>query len=269
MVQGETATGSCGVVATVNAMSYVFSNHFSLVALQRFYPYRYYSLYACAFADGTSVQDESGVYLGGSWSPTDRWNVTAYTDVAYFAWPKFGTTGSTHSWDNLLGIAFRPSGSTLLGARYRYRDKQGEQTQRGRLYATYGGGNWSCKTQLDMSHVREAEVASRGWMASQQATCRWRWLRLAGMAGYFCTDDYASRIYASEPTLLYGTRFGSFFGRGMRLVLTARADAGSHLVALCKVGGTKYFDRGHISSGLQQIDGSSQTDVEIQVKWKW
>ena len=269
VVQGETATGSCGVVATVNAMSYVFSNRFSLVALQRFYPYRYYSLYARSFADGTSVQDESGVYLGGSWTPTDRWNVTAYTDVAYFAWPKFGTTGSTHSWDNLLSITFRPSGSTLLGARYRYRDKQNNQTQRGRFYATYGGRNWSCKTQCDMSYVREPEAASRGWMASQQAAYRWRWLRLTCMAGYFSTDDYAARIYASEPTLLYGTHFGSFFGRGMRLVLTTRADVGSHLVALCKVGSTKYFDRDCISSGLQQIDGSSQTDVEIQVKWRW
>lgn len=269
VVQGETATGSCGVVATVNAMSYVFSNRFSLVALQRFYPYRYNSLYARSFADGTSVQDESGVYLGGSWTPTDRWNVTAYTDVAYFAWPKFGTTGSTHSWDNLLSITFRPSGSTLLGARYRYRDKQNKQTQRGRFYVMYGGGNWSCKTQCDMSYVREPEAASRGWMASQQAAFRWRWLRLTGMAGYFSTDDYAARIYASEPTLLYGTHFGSFFGRGMRLVLTTRADVGSHLVALCKVGSTKYFDRDYISSGLQQIDGSSQTDVEIQVKWRW
>lgn len=49
---------------------------------------------------------------------------------------------------------------------------------------------------------------------------------------------YAARIYANEPTLLYGTHFGSFFGRGMRLVLTTRADVGSHLVALCKVGST-------------------------------
>ena len=56
---------------------------------------------------------------------------------------------------------------------------------------------------------------------------------------------------------------------GMRLVLTTRADVGSHLVALCKVGSTKYFDRDCISSGLQQIDDSSQTDIEIQVKWRW
>lgn len=268
-MQGETSTGSCGTVATVNAMSYVFSHRFSLVALQRFYPYRYYSLYANAFSDGTDVQDESGVYIGCNWSPTDKWNVTAYTDVAYFAWPKFGTSSSTHSWDNLISVTFRPTNRLSLNTRYRYKDKQDVQTQRIRLTATYGGHSWSSRTQCDVSGVSEATERSYGWMACQQLGYSCRWLRLSGMVGYFHTDDYASRIYASEPTLLYGTHFSSFFGQGMRCVLMARTDVGSHLTALCKWGGTKYFDRNHISSGLQQIDGSMQADVEIQVKWKW
>ena len=269
VMQGETATGSCGTVATVNAMSYVFSHRFSLVALQRFYPYRYYSLYANAFSDGTDVQDESGVYVGVNWAPTDRWNVTAYTDVAYFAWPKFGTSSSTHSWDNLISVTFRPTNRLFLNTRYRYKNKQDVQTQRIRLTATYGGHSWSSRTQCDVSGVSEATERSYGWMACQQLSYSCRWLRLSGMVGYFHTDDYASRIYASEPTLLYGTHFSSFFGQGMRCVLMARTDVGHHLTALCKWGGTKYFDRNHISSGLQQIDGSMQADVEIQVKWKW
>lgn len=269
VMQGETATGSCGTVATVNAMSYVFSHRFSLVALQRFYPYRYYSLYANAFSDGTDVQDESGVYIGCNWSPTDKWNVTAYTDVAYFAWPKFGTSSSTHSWDNLISVTFRPTNRLSLNTRYRYKDKQDVQTQRIRLTASYGGHSWSSRTQCDVSGVSEATERSFGWMACQQLSYSCRWLRLSGMVGYFHTDDYASRIYASEPTLLYGTHFSSFFGQGMRCVLMARTDVGHHLTALCKWGGTKYFDRNHISSGLQQIDGSMQADVEIQVKWKW
>ena len=33
-----------------------------------------------------------------------------------------------------------------------------------------------------------------------------------------------------------------------------------------KVATTDYFDRDHISSGLQQIDASSQTDIEMQLR---
>ena len=267
-VQGETATGSCGAVATVNAMSYALTERLSLIALQRFYPYRYYALYANAFSEGTDVQDESGVYVGANWSPTDKWNLTAYTDVAYFAWPKFGTTGSTHSWDNLLSVVFRPSAILTLGGRYRYKDKQGTSTQRARLYAVYATTAWNGKTQVDASYVSD-KTTSLGWMASQQAGYVHRWLRLNAIVGYFHTADYASRVYVYEPTVLYGSSWCSCSGQGMRYVLMARADVGKHLVGIAKLGGTSYFDRDHISSGLQQIDGSSQVDLEIQVKWKW
>ena len=267
-VQGETATGSCGTVATVNAMSYSLTERFSVIALQRFYPYKYYALYSNAFSEGTDVQDESGVYVGANWSPTDKWNLTAYTDVAYFAWPKFGTSGSTHSWDNLVSVVFRPSALLTLGGRYRYKAKQGASTQRARLYATYATTAWSGKTQVDASCVSN-KATSFGCMASQQVGFAHRWLRLNGIVGYFHTDDYASRLYVSEPTVLYSSSWCSCSGHGMRYVLLARIDAGKHFVGIAKLAGTSYFDRDHISSGLQQIDGSSQVDLEIQVKWKW
>ena len=268
VIQGETATGSCGAVATVNALSYSFTGSFSLLALQRFYPYRYYSLYANAFSEGSDTQDESGVYVGANWQPTDRWSITLYTDIARFAWPKYGTTGTTNSWDNLLNLSFRASSSLTLGARYRYKDKQGTQTQRARVYAAYSNSAWSSKTQCDASFVKKTERNS-GWMVSEQAAYRHAWLRLTGVLGYFHTTDYAARVYAYEPTILYGTSFGSYYGEGLRYALMARTDIGSHVVAVAKFGATTYFDRQRISSGLQEIAGRSQMDIEIQVKLKF
>ena len=32
---------------------------------------------------------------------------------------------------------------------------------------------------------------------------------------------------------------------------------------------TDYFDRDHISSGLQQINRSSMSDLELQLRWKF
>ena len=32
---------------------------------------------------------------------------------------------------------------------------------------------------------------------------------------------------------------------------------------------SKYFDREKISSGYQEINHSSATDLELQMKWKW
>lgn len=278
-LSGETATGDCGSIATLNAASYLCSDHFTLMALHRFYSARYYSLFSNSFSEGSDVQDENGVYLGFTWIPAHHWSITAYSDFAYFAWPKYQTRESTQSWDNLVNILFQPSRVLTVGGRFRYKDKAGTTTGRLRLYATISQKRWSAKTSLDytMSQAEsamknEGDELSKGYMVSEHIG--WEWKKqlkgtLRGCLGYFHTSDFASRIYAYEPGLLYQMSFGSYYGEGIRYALVARSEIGSHLLLIAKLGTTDYFDRSHISSGLQEISRSSQSDLEIQVKWKW
>ena len=279
-LSGETATGDCGSIATLNAASYLCSDHFTLMALHRFYSARYYSLFSNSFSEGSDVQDENGVYLGFTWIPAHRWSITAYSDFAYFAWPKYQTRESTQSWDNLLNILFQPSRVLTVGGRFRYKDKAGTTTGRLRLYAIRAQKRWSAKTSFDytMSQTEslmtnEGDEPSKGYMVSEHIGWEWKWKQLKGMLrgclGYFHTSDFASRIYAYEPGLLYQMSFGSYYGEGIRYALVARSEIGSHLLLIAKLGTTDYFDRSHISSGLQEISRSSQSDLEIQVKWKW
>lgn len=279
-LSGETATGDCGSIATLNAASYLCSDHFTLMALHRFYSARYYSLFSNSFSEGSDVQDENGVYLGFTWIPAHHWSITAYSDFAYFAWPKYQTRESTQSWDNLVNILFQPSRVLTVGGRFRYKDKAGTTTGRLRLYATISQKRWSAKTSLDytMSQTEsamknEGDELSKGYMVSEHIGWEWKWKQLKGTLrgclGYFHTSDFASRIYAYEPGLLYQMSFGSYYGEGIRYALVARSEIGSHLLLIAKLGTTDYFDRSHISSGLQEISRSSQTDLEIQVKWKW
>lgn len=264
-MQGETAMGDCGVVATVNSMSYLFSEKWSLLALYRFYPYRYYAMYSNSFKAGSDVQDESGGYVGMRWTPSAKWMVEAYGDVAYFAWPKYHTTGSTYAMDYLVSAVCQLSSFISLGARYQYKWKNEATTQRARLYLRMNRSAWSSKTQVDATWLS----GSRGYMASEAFAYRYRWLRLQASMGYFHTSDYDSRVYALEPGMLYTMSFGSYFGEGIRCALLAKVDVGSHWLLACKWAMTQYFDRNHISSGLQQINGSCQSDLELQLKWKW
>lgn len=279
-LSGETATGDCGSIATLNAASYLCSDHFTLMALHRFYSARYYSLFSNSFSEGSDVQDENGVYLGFTWIPALHWSITAYSDFAYFAWPKYQTRESTQSWDNLVNILFQPSRVLTVGGRFRYKDKAGTTTGRLRLYATISQKRWSAKTSFDytMSQAEstmknEGDELSKGYMVSEHIGWEWKWKQLKGTLrgclGYFHTSDFASRIYVYEPGLLYQMSFGSYYGEGIRYALVARSEIGSHLLLIAKLGTTDYFDRSHISSGLQEISRSSQTDLEIQVKWKW
>ena len=275
-IAGETATGNHGAIATLNAASYLFSDHFTLMALQRFYSARYYSLFGNSFSEGSDVQDENGVYLGFTWTPASRWSITAYSDFAYFAWPKYQTKESTQSWDNMVSILYHPSQALTLGGRLRYKEKAGTTTERLRLYASIVKERWNAKTSVEYTMSKEASLMtgdaatqSRGYMLNETLGWHWRWLRLSGVFGYFHTQDYSSRIYAYEPGLLYQMSFGSYYGEGIRYALVARSEVGKHLLLIIKLGTTDYFDRNHISSGLQEISRSSQTDLEIQLKWKF
>ena len=263
-LQGETATGFSGTVATTHAVSYLFSEKFSLSALYRFYPYRYFALYGNSFSAGSSVQDESGLYLGARWMPSQRWVIEAYGDVAYFAWPQYQMPAGSYAVEGQGSVMFHPSKTVNLGMRYRYKQKQAASHTM-RFFLSTSSERFSSKTQMDVV-MRQG---SRGYMLSEACGWQWKWLRLNALMGYFYTTDYDSRIFCYEPSMLYTMSFANYYGEGIRYTLLAKAQVGEHCTMACKMGTTDYFDRSHISSALQEIAHSSQSDIEILLKFKW
>ncbi len=275
---GETATGSCGALATLNSLSFQVSNEVELLALQRFYSYKYYALHAESFADGSSVQNENGIYLGVTWRPNRDFQLQAYSDFAHFAWPRYQADAASNSWENLIQATYKKGRWNFLGRyRYKMREKDNEEkdalidqtTHRGRLAVGYDGGMWMTKTQGDLA-FETYKKNSFGWMVTQTFSCHpLTWLDVNASVGYFHTDDYNSRLYTYERGMLYTFNFPAFYGKGIRYALLARADFSSRLMLMARLAVTDYFDRDHISSGLQQINRSSMTDLELQLRWKF
>lgn len=85
---------------------------------------------------------------------------------------------------------------------------------------------------------------------------------------YFNTDSYDSRVYSYEKGMLYSYYFPSFYGHGIRGSLFAGYDILKQVTLFAKVGTTKYFDREIIGSSYQQINHSSATDLELQLRIK-
>lgn len=272
---GETATGGCNAVATVNSLSYSLTDNLDLLALQRFYSFRYYSLFAESFSEGGAVQNESGVYLGVKWMPLPGLNVSAYTDFAYFAWPKYQASGSSRSFDNLVQLTYVP-GSWTFSARYRFKMRERDNAEktglifkdehRGRLSVAYNDAVWSWKTQADVAYT-DYKKSSFGWMISQNVGLKVKKLFSAMLSfGYFDTDDYDSRVYAYERGLRYSFSFPAYYGNGIRFALFATSAFSDKVSVTAKVGTTKYFDRDKIGSSYQEIDSSSATDLELQLR---
>ena len=272
---GETAINKDGALATLNTASMLLGDGLTLLLSQRFYSYRYSALHARSLSNGGEVQNESGVLAGLTWKPSPRWRLTGYSDYCYSPWARYRISQSSHAWDHLLQMTYSPS-SWTLGARYRLRQRQHDKTgtktlvdytdQRGRLWADWqNNGRWSTKTQVD---VAIAAADDRGVMVSQTVGYQTDKLRLSGGIGYFHTDSNDSRVYLYESGPLYTFGVSQFSGRGMRGWFMVRWQPMSQLQLIAKVATTGYQDRDVIGSGLQQIDASSMTDVDLQVKWK-
>ena len=273
-LSGETATDRKGHLATVNSVSLRVSDVASLMVLQRFYSYAYSSLDAQSFSDGGKVQNESGVYLGWMWQPSQTFRLNAYTDYAYFAWARYQVSQSSYSWDNLLQATWQKRGWTVNGRyRFRLRQKDGEVKNsltnqlehRGRLGVDYAGtGGFTGRLQIDACRVRK----EWGAMVCGSLSLTRKWLRLNGGAGYFHTDSYDSRLYLYEQGPLYTYSMAQFYGKGIRYWLMARAGIGKRLMLTAKIGVTDYFDRAVTGSSYQQVNGSSLTDLDLQVRCK-
>ncbi len=274
-LSGETATDKQGHLATINTASLRVSDVLSMIVLQRFYSYAYTSLDAQSYSDGGKVQNESGVYLGLTWQPSLAFRLSAYTDYAYFAWAKYQVSQSSYSWDNLLQATWQKQRWTFTG-RYRLRlRQQDDETKkhlvnrwehRGRLSADYTTATgFGGRMQLDGGWT----TGEWGGMVSTTLAYTRRWLRLNGGLGYFHTDSYNSRVYLYEQGPLYTYTSQQFYGEGIRYWLMARANIGKRLTLTAKFGVTDYFDRTTIGSSYQQIDASSLSDLDLQLRWKF
>ena len=277
-LSGETATDRYGHMATLNTLSLRVADNLSLVAVQRFYSYRYTSLHGHCFGDSQRPQNESGVYIGASWRPATHWQLQAYADYASFPWARYQASQPSHATDLLLQATYERSRLSLQ-ARYRVRLRQKDNADktaltaaddhRARLQLTITPNTvWRLKTQADYA-VATYKTTSRGWLLAQQVDWQHRALLLRLIAAGFNTDDYQSRLYLYEPHMEGDFSFPTYYGQGLRLALTARADVGRHLRLSLRLGHTRYFDRDAIGSGLQLISQPQTTEADLQLRWRF
>jgi hypothetical protein len=276
---GETAVNRQGALATIHQLSYRLSPAFSLMTLHRYYDKRYTALRSQSFSEGSGIQNEHGIYFGLTWQPSNKHTINWYADYTHFAWKRYQVSMPSDAFDTMISARTLFNSKWKLEGRYRLHIRQKDNTEKTmlsnyiehrahlRLYydTTFG---LSLQTQFDGISVSFREHA-RGWMTSEQASYQWRWLQLSANAVYFHTDNYESRLYLYERSVLYNFSSLMLYGKGLRYALMVRTDIGKHLLLIAKIGVTNYFDRARISSGLQEISGSSMAEVDMQVRWKF
>jgi hypothetical protein len=103
---GETAVSQNGGLATTNGVILSPDRKASIALLHRYLARNYQNIYGNPFADGSSGNNESGIYMGLEVRPRRGWTFNAYADVWRNPWLRFNADLPAPGHDVLMRLTY-------------------------------------------------------------------------------------------------------------------------------------------------------------------
>jgi hypothetical protein len=272
---GETALSQNGALATLHGLQLSPASYISWLVSHRYYDKRYQAFYGNAFGQNSSVQNEQGVYLGMQLFPEASWRLSMYADFFSFPWLKYSVNTPSSGKEYMAEAVYTPRNKLSLSIRYQQKETESTQInrrQRLRLQTIYAPSSaLTLRTTLNGTLYSNFPEESLGWMISQSLGFKPSSFpfQLDGYLSYFDTDDYYSRITSYEKNLLYSFSMPSYYGKGLRVSLSFKAEIVKKLSFSAKIGWAHYYDRELIGSDLEEISGKNKMDLNTLICWKF
>lgn len=236
--------------------------------------------YGKTVQSNSRVQNEQGVLLGAKYVYGRHWEINAYADYAHFPEPTYYASQSADCWEFYAQTKYIFSQQNNLLLRYRGRTRQRDisghqnlleydQTHRIRLQLNWFFKKFDIHPSLDVALTGAQTTSdSSGYMISLRANYKpSARLKIGGFGSFFHTDNYASRLYAYEPSLRYGSGNQAFYYHGIRFSASAQWNVLHNLQVAAKFGLTNYFNQDQISTGHQAILGHNKADLNLELIW--
>ncbi|GAA0881193.1 helix-hairpin-helix domain-containing protein [Algoriphagus jejuensis] len=281
---GESALSQSGGSGTVLGFVSSLSKQIDLSLLWRKYDRNFHSFYASGFSESTRPINEQGIYLGLQIRPEKRWKINAYYDYFKFPWLKYRVYAPSSGYEWLGRLSYQPTRSMITFIQIRQEQKDRNLSDSGQQALPYLvqpvkklNGTLSLESHLTrdlfirsrvlVSRVKIQEEITHGFMILQDVQYGKEKWRLTGRVALFDTDTYDNRLYAFENNVLWTFSIPAFSGQGMRYYLLGQYQVTPKLTAYLRFSRTSYTDREVISSGLQEIGGSKQTDTAFMLRY--
>ena len=207
--------------------------------------------------------------------PEASWRLSMYADFFSFPWLKYGVDTPSSGKEYMAEAVYTPRNKLSFSIRYQQKETESTQIncrQRLRLQTIYAPSSTvTLRTTLNGTLYSNSPEESLGWMISQSLGFKPSSFpfQLDGYLSYFDTDDYYSRITSYEKNLLYSFSMPSYYGKGLRLALSFKAEIVKKLSFSAKIGWAHYYDRELIGSDLEEISGKNKMDLNTLICWKF
>ncbi len=281
---GESAISQSGGKGQVLGFVSSLSRQVDFSLLWRKYDKNFHSFYANAFAESTRPANEQGVYAGIQIKPISKWKLNAYYDFFRFPWFRYRVYAPSKGYEWLARVTYQPSRNLTAFFQIREEQKDRNLSDSGEPSLPYlvrpinkinglisleyqVSKDFFFRSRVLFSRVDHNDLKPTGFMILQDAQHSFGKLRITGRLALFDTDDYDTRIYAFENNVLWTFSIPAFAGQGMRYYLLSQYQFNSQITAYFRFSKTSYTDREKISSGLQEINGSKQTETTLLIRY--
>ena len=283
---GEATRSGNGGVAYLNGAIANISNYISFSILQRNYARDFQNMYSSAYKQNTSVQNEDGVFLGLFCNPFTNLTITSTSDIYKFPWLKYRVNAPSRGNESFVQIDYILNSRTSLYLRYRnglkqentiaanitdIQNLQDKHTESFRFHISH-----KITDRIEMRNRVEYLVLTdnttrKGFLIFQDVIYKFKRypLDFNCRLALFDTDDYDTRIFSYENDVLYAYSMPSYYYKGTRIYVGAHCKAFGCLDFWARVSRTSYSNKNSIGTGLNQINGNTKTDVNIQVRYSF
>jgi hypothetical protein len=281
---GEIATGYSGSPAFWFGTRQTLPGSVNLAFFWRKIPADFQSPLGAPLTEFSVSSGETGWYLGLETGLPGHFSLATYFDYFDSTWLRSQTNAPADGFDFLLELKHATTSLWQNTFRYRHKEKvvdsdseipdypvELNRTDQLRIQSRYDvSEKWRFTTRVDMNFVTTPENSPpMGFLIAQDIRfANDRWVLTARYA-LMDTRDYATRVYAYEPDVLYGFSVPSYYGRGSRCLFLARYDLTSKCDVWLRYALWNYSDREIISSGYNLIESNKSNEIKIQMRWKF
>jgi len=297
---GESAYSSTGGVAHLAGALIGLHKDVSLAFLYRNYAIDYNALEPNAFGESAAVQNENGIYMGLEYVLSKNWQISVYADHWSHPWLRFNVSKPSKGSEYVAKVDFALKRRMNVYLQYTYENKEQDYARsdeefikptgyqiRHRLrwhFSNIVSKSLTLRTRLEFSRFENPTENQSGYLFYQDFIYRpdESPFSMTARVAFFDTDDFDSRIFAFENSILYDFSIPSYFDQGVRYYINLRHQITRKLTAEFRLARTyytrldqqndpdsRYFIDAIGSSGNEQILGNTKTEIKVQLRYSF
>ena len=285
---GEFSKSVDGGNAFLSGALVTLDPRFSVAVLYRDYQRNFQPISSAGLGEGSTNENEKGMYVGFVAKPIKNITVSAYYDQFTFPWLRYQVNAPSKGYQYLAQVTYKPSKKMEMYVRVREKKKQEntavdlsegidylvhEKQTNYRYHFSYKiSESFKIKGRVELvNYDKEESPYETGYLLYQDIIYKAKSspFSFAFRYGIFDTKSYNSRIYAYENDVLYMFSIPAYYNRGTRTYLTMKYRVMRGVEVWLRYGLTYYDNIDVISSGLEEIQGNHKQEIKAQIRFKF